>query len=106
MGITTFKDFIAPLIEGIGIIHFTDADIVRHPLVSEVVRAYDRESARIEAAKAEALRAKAELARVKSGGWRADLAVAQAKLAYSLVNIGKGLETMAGLNNVPKTPSV
>ena len=37
---------------------------------------------------------------------RAGVAAAQAKLAYSLVNIGKGLETMAGLNNVPKTPSV
>ena len=32
-------------IDGIGMIRFTDADIVRHPLVSEVVRAYDRESA-------------------------------------------------------------
>jgi phosphate starvation-inducible PhoH-like protein len=27
---------------GIGMIHFTDADIVRHPLVSRIVRAYDR----------------------------------------------------------------
>jgi multidrug efflux pump subunit AcrA (membrane-fusion protein) len=35
----------------------------------------------LEAARAEALRAKAELARMKSGGWRADLAVAEAKLA-------------------------
>ncbi|MDP2313029.1 MAG: PhoH family protein [Pseudomonadota bacterium] len=34
-------------IEGIGIIRFRDDDIVRHPLVSEIVRAYDRESARV-----------------------------------------------------------
>jgi phosphate starvation-inducible protein PhoH and related proteins len=27
---------------GIALVHFTDADIVRHPLVSQIVRAYDR----------------------------------------------------------------
>ncbi|MBM4390438.1 MAG: PhoH family protein [Deltaproteobacteria bacterium] len=33
-------------VEGIGMVRFTDADIVRHPLVSEIVRAYDRDAAR------------------------------------------------------------
>lgn len=47
-------------IEGIAIIPFTDADIVRHPLVSEVVRAYDREAARVEARRKERERASAE----------------------------------------------
>lgn len=36
-------------IEGIGVIRFRDDDIVRHPLVSEIVRAYDRDAARREA---------------------------------------------------------
>jgi phosphate starvation-inducible PhoH-like protein len=27
---------------GIGFVHFTDADVVRHPLVARIVRAYDR----------------------------------------------------------------
>jgi phosphate starvation-inducible PhoH-like protein len=36
-------------IESIGMIRFQDDDIVRHPLVSEIVRAYDRDAARIEA---------------------------------------------------------
>lgn len=49
-------------IEGISIVHFTDADIVRHPLVSEVVRAYDRESARVESARADARAARAAAA--------------------------------------------
>ncbi len=35
-------------IAGIGVIRFRDDDIVRHPLVSEIVRAYDREAARTE----------------------------------------------------------
>ncbi len=38
-------------IDGIDIVRFTDADIVRHPLVSEVVRAYERESVRVDAAR-------------------------------------------------------
>jgi phosphate starvation-inducible PhoH-like protein len=29
-------------VEGIGVVWFSDADVVRHPLVSEIVRAYDR----------------------------------------------------------------
>jgi phosphate starvation-inducible PhoH-like protein len=33
-------------IDGIAVTRFTDADIVRHPLVSEVVRAYEREAER------------------------------------------------------------
>ncbi len=32
-------------IEGIGLIRFSDVDIVRHPLVGDIVRAYDREGA-------------------------------------------------------------
>lgn len=32
-------------IEGIGMIRFTDVDIVRHPLVGDIVRAYDRDGA-------------------------------------------------------------
>ncbi len=39
-------------IEGIGIIRFRDDDIVRHPLVGDIVRAYDRETARVEAQRA------------------------------------------------------
>lgn len=31
-------------VEGIGMTHFTAADIVRHPLVGEIVRAYDRDA--------------------------------------------------------------
>jgi phosphate starvation-inducible protein PhoH and related proteins len=29
-------------VEGIGFVHFSDADVVRHPLVTRIVRAYDR----------------------------------------------------------------
>ncbi len=37
-------------IRGIGLIHFTDADVVRHPLVAALIRAYDaRDRARSEA---------------------------------------------------------
>jgi phosphate starvation-inducible PhoH-like protein len=32
-------------VEGIAFIHFTDADVVRHPLVTRIVRAYDRHEA-------------------------------------------------------------
>jgi phosphate starvation-inducible PhoH-like protein len=32
-------------VEGVGIIRFTDADVVRHPLVARIVRAYDKWSA-------------------------------------------------------------
>ena len=28
-------------VEGVGILRFTDADVVRHPLVSRIVRAYE-----------------------------------------------------------------
>ena len=31
-------------VEGIGFMHFTDADVVRHPLVQSIIRAYDRAS--------------------------------------------------------------
>lgn len=37
---------------------------------------------------------------------RAGVATAQAKISYALVNIGKGVETMAGISNAPKTPSM
>src|SRR5262249_62204720 len=33
-------------VEGIGMVRFTDADIVRHPLVSRIVRAYDARDAK------------------------------------------------------------
>ena len=37
-------------IRGIGVARFTDSDVVRHPLVAEIVRAYDaRDRARSEA---------------------------------------------------------
>ncbi len=36
-------------IEGIRVCHFTDADVVRHPLVQRIVRAYDGRDARREA---------------------------------------------------------
>ena len=29
-------------VEGIGVKHFTEEDVVRHPLVQQIVRAYDR----------------------------------------------------------------
>jgi phosphate starvation-inducible PhoH-like protein len=32
-------------IEGISVVRFGDVDIVRHPLVGEIVRAYDRDAA-------------------------------------------------------------
>ena len=31
-------------VEGIGFMRFTEADVVRHPLVQEIIRAYERES--------------------------------------------------------------
>lgn len=31
-------------VEGIGFAHFTDVDVVRHPLVQDVIRAYEKES--------------------------------------------------------------
>ena len=34
-------------VEGIGIVHFTDRDVVRHPLVQRIVRAYESYSAEI-----------------------------------------------------------
>ena len=41
-------------IEGIGVTFFSDADVVRHPLVAKIVRAYEaRERARDEARAAE-----------------------------------------------------
>ena len=39
-------------IEGINISEFTEVDVVRHPLVQEVIRAYDRFDAAVQAAKA------------------------------------------------------
>ena len=39
-------------IEGINISEFSDVDVVRHPLVQEVIRAYDRFDAAQQAAKA------------------------------------------------------
>jgi len=36
-------------VEGIGFMRFTEADVVRHPLVSSILRAYDRETTRREA---------------------------------------------------------
>jgi len=35
-------------VEGIGFVHFTDRDVVRHPLVQRIVRAYESYSAEIE----------------------------------------------------------
>jgi phosphate starvation-inducible PhoH-like protein len=32
-------------VEGISIVHFTDEDVVRHPLVSKIIQAYDRDEA-------------------------------------------------------------
>jgi phosphate starvation-inducible PhoH-like protein len=34
-------------VEGISVMRFTDADVVRHPLVGEIVRAYDRHETRL-----------------------------------------------------------
>jgi phosphate starvation-inducible PhoH-like protein len=40
-------------IRGIGVVQFTDADVVRHPLVAALIRAYDkRDRARFEAREA------------------------------------------------------
>jgi phosphate starvation-inducible PhoH-like protein len=38
-------------VEGVGLCHLTDADIVRHPVVQAIVQAYDRDDARKAAAK-------------------------------------------------------
>jgi phosphate starvation-inducible PhoH-like protein len=35
-------------VEGIGFMRFTEADVVRHPLVSSILRAYDRDTSRRE----------------------------------------------------------
>jgi phosphate starvation-inducible PhoH-like protein len=44
-------------IRGIGTVHFTDADVVRHPLVAALIRAYDhRDRARYEAREGRAAR--------------------------------------------------
>ena len=34
-------------VEGIGFVHFTERDVVRHPLVQRIVRAYESYSAEI-----------------------------------------------------------
>jgi phosphate starvation-inducible PhoH-like protein len=34
-------------VEGIGFVRFTDADVVRHPLVARIVRAYDARTPRL-----------------------------------------------------------
>jgi phosphate starvation-inducible PhoH-like protein len=39
-------------VEGIAFSEFTDVDVVRHPLVQEVIRAYDRDQAERETARA------------------------------------------------------
>jgi len=44
--LNTLKD-----VPGIGIIHLTDADVVRHPLVTRIVRAYDEDERRRAAAR-------------------------------------------------------
>jgi phosphate starvation-inducible PhoH-like protein len=33
--------------EGMAVVEFTDADVVRHPLVARVVQAYDRRDRRL-----------------------------------------------------------
>ena len=33
-------------VEGIGFMHFTEEDVVRHPLVQSIIRAYDRKGPR------------------------------------------------------------
>jgi phosphate starvation-inducible PhoH-like protein len=51
-----FRDAIELLadIKGIGMVRFTDADVVRHPLVAAIIRAYDsRDRARTDAREAE-----------------------------------------------------
>jgi phosphate starvation-inducible protein PhoH and related proteins len=40
-------------VDGIAMIHFTEADVVRHPLVSRIVAAYDRHDQRTKRAKAD-----------------------------------------------------
>jgi phosphate starvation-inducible PhoH-like protein len=53
-------------IRGIGVARFTDADVVRHPLVAEMVRAYDaRDRARFEARES-AVRAEEAAARAEA----------------------------------------
>jgi phosphate starvation-inducible PhoH-like protein len=43
-GLRDASDLIAGL-EGVAFVQFTDADVVRHPLVTEIVRAYARRDA-------------------------------------------------------------
>ncbi|SMH55590.1 PhoH family protein [Azospirillum agricola] len=44
-------------VEGVRFVHFTDADVVRHPMVARIIRAYDRADAqKLENGRAEAAR--------------------------------------------------
>jgi phosphate starvation-inducible protein PhoH and related proteins len=49
-------------IEGIGVVHFSDADVVRHPLVSEIVVAYERADERRREQEAQAHAAERDVA--------------------------------------------
>jgi len=57
-GLTHARRILEP-VEGIDFSLFTEVDVVRHPLVQEVIRAYDRAEAAVEAAKAQAAAAPA-----------------------------------------------
>jgi phosphate starvation-inducible PhoH-like protein len=49
-GLRDVEGLLAP-VEGIAFNYFSDADVVRHPLVQEIVRAYDRREERRHAAR-------------------------------------------------------
>jgi phosphate starvation-inducible PhoH-like protein len=65
-------------VEGINISEFTEVDVVRHPLVQEVIRAYDRYDAAVaaakEAAKAPAKAAEGSAAAAPTGAPESDTA--------------------------------
>jgi phosphate starvation-inducible PhoH-like protein len=59
-------------VEGINISEFTEVDVVRHPLVQEVIRAYDRYDAAQQAAKAPARGSEAAPAAAPAAASEAD----------------------------------
>ena len=45
-------------VEGVAFVEFTDADVVRHPLVARIIRAYDAQGKKRQAARSRAGKAK------------------------------------------------
>jgi phosphate starvation-inducible PhoH-like protein len=58
-GLLEARDLLAG-ISGISMCYFTEVDVVRHPLVQEIIKAYDRRAREKAAEKAEKAAEKAE----------------------------------------------